>query len=92
MDSEKSTDRRVSDRSDLLHSTMEDSVKKIKENVGEMTDDELSLLIHENQQCKRMFQCIFAVLVGEQVKRMNKEPVEIKYSEKVEEIEKAHSV
>ena len=50
---------------------MTDNIEIMKKQIGTMKDEELSMLIEQNKVCTAMFKQVFAILVTEQVKRIN---------------------
>jgi hypothetical protein len=50
---------------------MGEHIKELKEGINTLSDEELSLMIEQNKVCKKMYERVFAVLVTEQIKRMN---------------------
>lgn len=72
---------------DKYASEMQAYVNKLKTEVGSFTNDQISLMIHENKICKSMFQQVFNVLVIEQVNRLNKKKEFEECEKEAEEID-----
>ena len=50
---------------------MGEHIKELRDGINTLTNEEISLMIEQNKVCKTMYERVFAVLVTEQIKRMN---------------------